>query len=601
MPLPTKNLGPFLGGVVDTANPLIVEGAGRGSYPGLGGKPVVRRARNCVLDGLGRLIARGGTQVALTLLDDQGSPAAVTSVVALQQFADGALAVGHSTITSKFYLYWLKADLTDWYNSSKALQGTNQPKPVAVLWTGAATPSPVLIAEGLNIAYIAHNNPGLTFNTMQFDTTQSPAVLSAFQANLRGSGLENTYFVGVVSFQQHLWGWGFGSLAAGDSNRPELLRFSTPFFAPMSAPDNFAVGHRVRSARETVVAAVVSGSTLYVGTPFGLWPITGFGRNSWDKSRPVDESYGFAGLRAACAGPNGYLYYWSHRGPLRVQGYGPPEPLWPRVAKTELGIINEQLIVAVYDTNVDQVVWLYQDATSGRVSRICGYDVLREAIVGPDGDYGLGIGVAAFCEPIVTAPLPGPAGPPTTPSTTGVGNSVATANWVNGDTAPETVTQLEYQPQSGGAWTVAAQVSSGVTTYQFTGLAQNTAYQWRAKHIRNGIASAYLGPVAGTQFMTTNVLNPPTNCQLSIVVVAHNDFVATITWTNSGESGVSTEVWWGPSGGPFSKVGTAGVGASSFNYEFFAPGTYQAEVRHVKTGATPSSFSVSPPATASNP
>lgn len=580
MPVPVKHIGPFAGGVVDAQNPIF------------GVDTVVRYARNAVLDGLGQFQARRGSQVALTLKDDQGTPAVITSVVALVQFGDAALAVGHSTVTSKFYLYWLKADLTDWYNISKALQGTTTVLPVGVLWSAIATSDLVLIAEGLGFAYIAHNVASTTFKTMQFDTTQTPAVLGAFQANLNGAGVADTFFRGVVSFQQHLWGWGYGSQTAGDNDRPELLRFSTPFFGAMAQNDNFAVGHRVRSVREKVVLAMVAGEVLYAGTNFSIWPIVGFGRNSWDKSRPIDDSYGFAGPRAACAGPNGYLYYWSHRGPLRVRGYGPPDPLWPRIATTIKGVVNEQTVIAQYDSNTDQVVWLYQDGASGRISRLCAYDAIRETFLGPDGDVGLGVAVAAFINPVFATAAPGPAGAPTTASTTDVGTTVATAHWVNGDTSPETVTQLEYRtPQGSGGWTVATStIASGVTSYQITGLTGLTAYEWRAKHIRNGIASAYLGPVAGSQFTTIGQLAAPTAFDFSITG-AGPLYPVTVSWVNSGESGVSTEVYIQEPGFGYVLYTTRAPGVSSYSFKIDTLGTWNGKVRHVRSGSTASNYS----------
>lgn len=577
MPLPTKSLGPFEGGAVDAANPILIEG-----------KHAVRYARNAALDGVGRLQARLGTQVALTLKDDQGAPATVTSVVAIVQFGDAALAVGHSTITDKFYLYWLKADLTDWYNSNKALQGSTNVAPVAALWTTAPDPAPVTIAEGLGFAYIAHSVAGTSFKTQQFDTTVTPAVLSAFQANLNGGGLADTYFRGVVSFQQHLWGWGYGSQTAGDNDRPELLRFSTPFFGAMAAADNFAVGHRVRSIREKIVAAVVAGEVLYVGTNFSIWPITGFGRNSWDKSRPIDNSYGFAGIFSACEGPNGALYYWSHSGPMRCIGRD-AQPLWPRVATTIAGIVNEQNVVAVYDSNAKQVVWYYQDASSLRVSRICAYDVVHDVFLGPDGDIGLGIDCAVLCTPVYGASAPGPVGAPTVASTDGIGTTVATAHWTNGDTNPDTLSQVEYRLQAGpGAWVVASSsIPSGVTSYQITGLTGLTDYEWRVKHVRNGISSAYLGPVAGSQFTTIGQLQAPTNC----VLAANGPLYDKITWTNSSESDVSTEVWYGTSGGDTYRS-TVSPGVSSYLVNKMT-GTVRAKVRHVRTGSTSSNFAQS--------
>ena len=220
MPLPVLRLGPFIKGVADSYNPVS------------GAQQIARYARNAVYDGLGRLKARMGTAVALTLMDDQGTPAPVTSVVSIVPFTDGALAIGYSVTTQKFYLYWLNDALNNWYNISKVLQNTLAPTPVGVLWTGATAPAPVTIAEGLGIGYIAHSNAGTTFQSMQFDSTQTPAVLSHFQQDLRNHGSpEDTFFRGFVSFKQHLWGWGYGSQLAGDNDRPELLRFSTPFFS----------------------------------------------------------------------------------------------------------------------------------------------------------------------------------------------------------------------------------------------------------------------------------------------------------------------------------------------------------------------------------
>ena len=441
MPFATKRFGPFQAGVTDAANPLLLDG-----------QPALRFARNAVLDGMGRLIARFGTTVALTLMDDQGSPAPVTGVCQVTPFADGALAVGWSSITQKCYLYWLKDDLTNWYNANKVLQNTLTPAPVAVLWSGVTTVPDITIAEGLNVAYIAHYFPGTSFQTRQFDTTVSPAVLGDYQANLDGTGLKQTFFRGVVSFKQHLWGWGYGSQAVNDGFRPELIRFSTPFFAPMAQSDNFAVGNRTRSVRESIVLAIVAGEALYIGTNFSIWPVTGFGRNSWDKSRPADDSYGIAGPHAAVAGPNGVLYYWSHRGLLRIQGYGPPEPLWPRIAQVIRGVVNDIFVCLAYDQSTDQVLVFYQDQTSGIISRLCAYDTIRNVFLGPDGDVGISVGCAGLVTPgLVNVPtgLPGPAGPPTGASTVAIGSTVATAEWADGDLSPDCLAQIEHRAAPG--------------------------------------------------------------------------------------------------------------------------------------------------------
>lgn len=589
------SFGPMTRGVIDAANPhLDLKGA-------------VRKARNAVVGGALKVNARPGHQLALTLKDDQGSPANVTSVVALQHFSDGCLAVGHSTITDKFYLYWLNDEMNNWYNSSKVLQGTLTPLPVGVLWSSALNPERVTIAEGLGFAYIAHNDAGTSFQTRKFDTTVSPATLTDFQADLRGSGLENTFFRGVVSFQQHLWGWGYRSQAAGENDRPEFLRFSQPFFGPMVTPDGFAVGHRVRSSRERIIAAVVAGEVLYVGLRYALWPITGFGRNSWDKARPLDDSYGFAGLYSAIAAANGWLYYWSVRGPMRVFGLARPDPLFKRIEGTLPAVVDPRNVVATYDPDHDQVVWLYQDQTSGRVSRLAAYDVMADMMLGPDGDVGLGIFSATIVQPVA---LPGPAGAPSIVSTTGIGNTIATGNYTVGDPSPQVTTELEIREVGTTPWTVAATgLPVTQTSYQFTGLLPGKQYEWRIRHRRNGQPSAYDGPEAASTFTTTtNQLAPPTNCAMEIVITdpIKGTFAAIINWQNSGEAGARTEVYFeGPVGSPpasgtLDLFTTVEPGVSSAQRDIgFALGDFYAEVRHVRDGFTPSVFSNM--ATASNP
>lgn len=570
-----QRFGPLVKGAVDAANPVVdLTGA-------------MRYARNAIMDGVGRLLARPGTAVAMTFKDDQGSPANVTSIVAITAFGDGALVVGHSTVTSKFYLYRVTSDFTAWYNAGGVQQANTTAQPVAVLWSSAATVAKVFVAEGLGKAYIAHNNAGSSFKSKVYSVA---AGLVDLQADLRGSGLEDTYFRGFVAFQQHLWGWGYGSQAASDNDRPELLRYGLPNFATTGGGyfqqnDNFTVGHRVRSIREGVVGAVVAGPVLYVGTKTSIWPVTGFGRNSWDKARPLDDAYGFAGPLAAVSA-NQQLYYWSERGPLRVSGLQRPEPLWDAVTVAAGGVVSPSDIVAVFDPDRDQAMFLYRNATTGRVSALAAFDIRRDAWLGPDGDIGLGVASAALVTPVSVA---GPTAPPNTPSTTGIGSSVATGNLVAGDTTPGTKTIWEIKLQADSVWTTAAETEATTLAYQFTGLTPGGAYEWRAKHQKNGQDSAYLGPTVATQFTTSLQLNAPTACSMSGQPTPCRIF---INWHNSGEEGVSTEVYFGSVNPPTTLVGTMGPGVASKTVIIDNPPTlYYARVRHIKTGRTPSNYS----------
>lgn len=564
----TKSYGPFLKGVTDGMN---VE---------LDSSGFLRFARNMVFDGVGRLLVRPGTAVAMTLKDDVGGN--VTSVLKIVEFGDGALAIAHSTVTQKFYLYRFDADLNSWFNAGGVQQLNLNAQPVAVLWTGAATAAPVFIAEGLGEAFIAHSNAGSTFQCKRYSVAGG---LNDLQANLDGTGIKNTYFRGLVSFQQHLWGWGYGSPAVGDNDRPELARFGLAIFgqnptgAYFAPTDAFTIGHRVRAARERIVAAVLAGEVLYFGTPQSVWPVTGFGRNSWDRSRPRDDKFGFAsGQCAVDAG--GVLYYWSRRGPMRISGMGEPEALWNVLPEAARRVTTLNAIVAVFDADRDQVIWFYQDQTSGRVSRIAAFDTARDAFLGPDGDIGLGLACAGFVQPTqFVGPSSPPASPPTGPSTTNIGASVATANWVNGDLTAGVHTIIEYKIVTAPNWIVAADLDSTITSYQFTGLANFTQYHWRVKHRKNGQDSTYLGPAGATTFTTGGPLLAPTAC---VITGTAPYFVLTIGWNNS-EPGASTEVWIDRRTGTFVLEGTAGPGGASwgFNANNIA-GTYRARVRHVR-------------------
>jgi hypothetical protein len=580
--------GPFDKGVIDGGNIAL-------DLPG-----VAKKLRGFYADGIGRLRIAPGTKVAMTLKDDQGTPANITSVVALAEFEAGALAVGHSTVTSKFYLYRFDAELTGWFNSGGVFQANLNAEPVGVLWSTAPNPAKVIIAEGAGEAFIAHNEAASSFQTRKYSVAGG---ISNLLADLRGLGTEVCYFRGVASFQEHLWGWGFGSLAAGQGDRPELLRFGYATFATTAGSyfaqaDSFTVGHRLRSARERIAGAIVAGQVMYVGTNFSMWPITGFGRNSWDRRRPASTNYGMVGPFAGCpAGPeeSGEAFYWSHRGPLIAAGYQ-VAPLWDALPETVKGIVDPQNIVCVPDLDTDQILVFYRGPTSGTQRLLAAFDVRRRVFFGPDRDMLTPVACAAHISiPTVGAQAAaGPSAPPNTPSTTNIGGSVATANWVAGDTSPGVTTIVEYKRTADSTWIVAAEVGSAITSYQFTGLADATQYHWRAKHRRNGQDSTYLGPVAGTTFTTSVQLAPPTNSSLERVPPSGAPIYLKATWVNSGESNVSTEVEIEKNGQGFTLVATVAPGSSSYYHPVQGQtGLFVARVRHVKQGFTASNPSTS--------
>jgi hypothetical protein len=101
--------------------------------------------------------------------------------------------------------------------------------------------------------------------------------------------------------------------------------------------------------------------------------------------------------------------------------------------------------------------------------------------------------------------------------------------------------------------------------------------------------TATLDGVSGQS--TANVatcLAPPTNCQLEWIPPPH---YLHVTWANSGEAGVSTEVDILKDGGIWTTVATVSPGISSYYYVLGTQtGLFYARVRHVKSGYNPSSY-----------
>src|SRR6185312_15954603 len=176
--LATHAFLPLSKGAVDSANPSL----------GLDG--AVRYARNAVVSGINKLSIRPGSVVSITLMDDQGTPAAVTSVRHVGPFADGAVAIAYSSTTAKCYLYRLDASFTGYYNTSGTFTASSTAAPIAVLWSSLTSVPDVCVTEGLGTLYVAHtvasDAAGLYWPTRKY------ADFSATITSLAASGTDGS-------------------------------------------------------------------------------------------------------------------------------------------------------------------------------------------------------------------------------------------------------------------------------------------------------------------------------------------------------------------------------------------------------------------------
>jgi len=144
-------------------------------------------------------------------------------------------------------------------------------------------------------------------------------------------------------------------------------------------------------------------------------------------------------------------------------------------------------------------------------------------------------------------------------------------------------------------WTSA--VTGGVTPYSYqwfkdgslvgsgSSLAMNTG--WADFTLRLDVTDAAGTLRSGTKAVAVKLV-APTNCTLTRIPPPAN--YLKVAWTNSGQSGVSTEVsiW---RNGVWNVVATVGPGISQYFYVLNGQtGQFFARVRHVKTGSTSSDY-----------
>jgi hypothetical protein len=612
------SFGPFGKGAISSANALL---ALTGS---------LKSAKNLAVQGVNQVLVRRGSAPVMAFKDDAGTPAAVTSIRAIQPFKDRALVIAHSTATNKVYYYIVKSDFSGWYASNDTLTSTTTATPTGVLWTSITTAPDVSVAEGLGMAFVAHSSAadsaGLNWPTYRIVFASAAWGAQTLQSDLNAdASAETLYFSGVISFQQTLWGWGFGSGTSASGTLPTTapaydpskLRFSGIIFTNsdgttlrdfFSASDSLTEGDRVQSEREKIIAGAVAGNAgLFFGRN-NVTRVTGYGRDSWVKE-VVDRSYGLVGPKAV-ASDGTTAYYWSNRGPMQIGASGPPDFLMDPIIEAAVAAINGGLpasIVAGFARDLDQVQWFYQsDATTGLV-KFAAFDTRRQIWLGPDSSIGVQVACAGSVEPVyTTASPPGPpAGDPTLTAASAIGAAQFTINWSMGDNTA--ATEVYYKAHADSTWVLAATVQPAnfsiiglqSNTYTLTGLVASTGYDAQVRHVKNGSFSNY--STSTTPYASTSnlVCTAPTGCTFNSFGAPDTPTAATgvVGWTNT-QATASTEVYIAgpaaslPADNLFGKFYTAAPGASSYTVgPVPTTGKYWAHVRHTQTNYDASTMS----------
>ena len=173
---------------------------------------------------------------------------------------------------------------------------------------------------------------------------------------------------------------------------------------------------------------------------------------------------------------------------------------------------------------------------------------------------------------------------PTSPTNTLTAQTTSTGGWTAGDNAAQT--EVSIGTVASGSYSVVTTLGAGIASYAFTGLSPSTAYQWRVRHVKNGEYSSYLSS-SFTTTLPSGTLQPPTNP----AATSPAPTLATASWTNSGEPGVSTEIWQSVDGVTFNLAVTANASASSYTVRNEPSNVIvYFKMRHVKSGSAPSAY-----------
>lgn len=378
------------------------------------------------------------------------------------------------------------------------------------LWTSisGAVPRPVFASfeggsatAGTKRLYVAD------YDEQQITKFWDGSTISSLQVDFDNSGAaEDIKFHYVFSYQYHMWGAGFYQ---GTVPRKEMLRFSQPGIIPADDPDTTATTlvewhaadfRSVGRRGDKITCLGTAGGAMIVGKSYQTYALYGYDRDSW-ALRQLSDRTGIVGPYAGASTGDGLFFFWSDRGPCVTDGES--------ITDLSENVRKHVLEAAVSDANVvgfsgdDGLVYFgYPKGGATDPNYWLVFD--KERKLWTEGDaLATGGGVLGIRH-LVAVPstsLPGPVGAPSSLTAVGASDVQIDLDWVNGDIALDTQTEV-YLDTSNPPTTLKATLSSGVNAYSVTGLTNKTTYFARVRHVRNGQNSSYSNVPSAKTFLT---------------------------------------------------------------------------------------------------
>jgi hypothetical protein len=407
--------------------------------------------------------------------------------------ATGAVLVAWSAGTTKHYAWAVTSDMA-FAGATELLSQTAFPSS----WNRATTARPVLASlfEKLYVAdatptYASRNPmavidaivpPGIAVPTYEFVAGGAAA------AALRPYCLEE--------YNNGLFVAGYGDEETGAGDDPALVRHSFLGKDPAASDGFDKDAYNTIGAKGDRVTAMKKGrGLLLIAKANELYRLSGFGRAYPGWQYQVDGVANTEGFGVenplALEHAEGWWFGVGKQGPFRTDGYQVESLMGPR-QRTWKGIDKLDKIWVRY--HAERRLMLFGvHAVSGAPDTtnpwvlLC-WDMARD-VWQPNwrmaGNTRLYVGAM-----IATTTTAAPGAAPTGLSTTSITTSGWTANWTNGDATAETEVWVR-DVTAGGSWLLVTAVAAGIASYAVTSRIGHNSYQWKLRHRKNGIYSAY--------------------------------------------------------------------------------------------------------------
>lgn len=358
---------------------------------------------------------------------------------------------------------------------------------------------------------------------------------------------------------------GYGDESAGNLDRPEMVRHS---FLGVAPSNSLALGDisdgfdknafNLLGAKGQRITAMKQGrGVLLAAKANELYRISGAGRAypGWQYAVEMlmnTSGFGVSNPNALCFA-EGFWYGIGAAGMFRTDGFINVNPMTGPRRADFLGLDNLANTFCFYHPDRRVVVFgVHPSGTTPSTYpwNLWIWDVERERW---QPDWVFSTPTAFFHgNNIPTTSAASPTAPPSNPVTSAITTNGFTASWTNGDVTAQTEVWIL---DTTNTWVLNSTQAATVTSVAIGSLLSHATYQWKVRHVKNGLYSSYT-----TALIVKTLIAPP-----SVSYVGTPLFRFFVTTTNEDKVDIVSEH---PAGTPYVTLanqpkGTYTISASS--------------------------------------